>query len=608
MERVRTDPITLEVIRNRLDVIADEMEMTLLRSSFSPIIKEALDASAALFDRNGKTMAQAAALPAQLGMIITAVNRMVEVFPPDTMQPGDVYILNDPYDGGTHLPDITVLEPVFFEGEVVALSASLAHHQDVGGKTPGSTPPDATEIFAEGLIIPPLKLFDQGEANETLLEMMRRNSRTPDYLMGDLEAQLACNRVGTRGLQRLCEDYGAGVLLQAIEELMDYAERLTREQIELIPDGVYTFSDYLDYDGIDYDRPVEIHATVTIQGPDITVDFEGSSPQVRGAINSVPSSTRAAVFYVIRAITDPNIPNNDGCFRAVKLNFPKSSIVNPSKPSAVSVRTVTIKRVVDTLMGCFAQAIPDRIHAASCGHLAVLVLGGRDPRDDQPYVTWQGLPTAGGFGARPNKDGIDVIDTDVTNLMTEPIEAAEMNAPLRIHEVRLWTDSGGAGQYRGGLGYYARTELIRGDATLIVRRDRHAFRPWGLHGGEPAPLCRVHLTTADGNERDLPSKIVMPVKQNMQLETYTTGGAGYGDPYLRSVELVLNDVIDRRVSREAAERSYGVVLTGEDGQLEVDEAATQRLRSELSSMRGPINWTFDRGPEFMEKTGQPARH
>ncbi len=607
MKPVTTDPITLEVIRNRLNVIADEMELTLLKSSFSPVIKEALDASAALFDASGRTLAQAAALPAQLGMIITAVNRIAEVYPASVMKPGDVYILNDPYDGGTHLPDITLVEPVFFEGTAVALSASLAHHQDVGGKTPGSTPPDATEIYAEGLIIPPLRLYDAGRPNETLFEIMRRNSRTPEALMGDIDAQIACNRVGSRGLQRLCAEHGVEGFLRVADELMDYAEQRTRAAIAGIPDGTYRFFDFVDYDGIERGTPVRIEAAVTVDGSDVVVDFSGSSPQARGAINSVPSSTRAAVYYVVRAVTDPDIPNNDGCFRPVTIVFPPSSVVNPSKPAAVSVRTITIKRIVDVLLGCFAQAIPERIHAASCGQLALMVLGGVDPRNGRTYVTWQGLPTAGGMGARPNKDGIDVIDTDVTNLMNEPVEATEMDYPVRVHEIRLWTDSAGAGEFRGGLGFQARTELLRGDATLVVRRDRHDFAPWGLRGGQPALPSRATLHRQKGDVVDLPSKIVVPMFEGDQLDVFTSGGAGYGDPLVRPVQRVLEDVLDGRVTREAAETVYGVIFSESDEDLDVDEQGSQASRAALLVDRGPIDWTFDRGPEFERATGLPAR-
>ena len=607
MKRVTTDPITLEVIRNRLNVIADEMELTLLKSAFSPVIKEALDASAALFDSNGRTLAQAAALPAQLGMIITAVNRIVEIYPASTMSPGDVYILNDPYDGGTHLPDITLVEPVFFEGKAVALSASLAHHQDVGGKTPGSTPPDATEIYAEGLIIPPLKLYDAGRPNDTLFEVMRRNSRTPESLMGDIDAQIACNRVGARGLQRLCAEHGVDRFLQVANELMDYAEQRTRAAIARIPDGTYRFFDFVDYDGIERGKPVRIEASVTVTGSNVIVDFTGSSPQARGAINSVPSSTRAAVYYVIRAVTDPDIPNNDGCFRPVSIVFPEGSVVNPSKPAAVSVRTITIKRIVDVLLGCFAQAIPERVHAASCGQLALMVLGGIDPRNGRTYVTWQGLPTAGGMGARPNKDGLDVIDTDVTNLMNEPVEATEMDYPVRVHEIRLWTDSGGVGEFRGGLGFHARTELLRGDATLVVRRDRQDLAPWGLHGGLPALPSRTTLNRKNGDQIDLPSKIVVPMSAGDQLDVFTSGGAGFGDPLERPAERVREDVLDGRVSRVVAETQYGVILSDRDGDC-VDVERTVSARSSMRDERGPIDWTFDRGPDFARVTGLPSRH
>jgi len=388
---------------------------------------------------------------------------------------------------------------------------------------------------------------------------------------------------------------------------MDYAEQLTRQAIERIPDGVYAFHDYVDYDGVELGKPVKIAATVTVDGSDIIVDFSGSDSQARGAINSVPSSTRAAVCYVVRAITDPDIPNNDGCFRPVRIVFPERSVVNPSKPAAVSVRTITIKRIVDVLLGCFAQALPERIHAASCGQLALMVLGGIDPRNNRAYVTWQGLPTAGGMGARPTKDGIDVIDTDVTNLMNEPVEATEMDYPVRVHHIRLWPDSGGAGQYRGGLGFQARTELLRGDATLVVRRDRHDFAPWGLRGGQPAQLSRVVQTHRDGSQTNLPSKIVVPVATGETLDIFTGGGAGFGDPLERAPEAVLADVLDGRVTREAAERDYGVILTEQDGATAVDQEATNQHRAELRVARGPIDWIFDRGEAYERATGQPAR-
>ncbi len=637
---VTLDPITLEVIRSRLEVIAAEMQATLLKSAFSMIIKEAADASSALFDAQGRMLAQAAALPAHLGMLVPAVETIVRTFPPATMQPGDLYILNDPYNGGTHLPDICLMAPVFVsvpgpdgvEQRLVALSGSLAHHQDVGGKAPGSTPPDAVDLYAEGLILPPLKLHDRGRRDETLYALIARNVRIPRIVLGDIDAQIACARVGERRLAELFAEYGFETVTAAFDQLLDYAERLTRLGIETIPDGNYHFEDFVDDDGIDIGRPVPIRARVDVRGSDLHVDFTGSSPQVRGAINSVPSSTMAIIYYTVRTVTnaihqhhpgagsdqpappglpgsgrrssadaasaDSAIPDNAGCYRPVTAYLPAGSIVNPRPPAPVSVRTVTIKRVVDVLMGALAQAIPDRVHAASNGQLASFKLGGLDPRTGKVYVTNAGVPTAGGMGARPGKDGIDVIDTDLSNMTCPPVEATEQDYPLRVHHIRLWTDSGGAGRWRGGLGYEAAWELLRGEATFTHRRDRHRFRPWGLFGGGPAPVCATRLVR-DGTEREVPGKQVFPIRAGDLVRVWTTGGGGYGNPLARPPETVLSDVLDGRVSPEAAARDYGVVLTpapaGSVDRFAIDQAATAARRAELAARRGASEQAVDRG-------------
>jgi N-methylhydantoinase B len=597
------DPITLEVIRNRLDVIADEMESTLLKSAFSPIIREAADASAALFDIEAQTLAQAAALPAHLGMLLPAVQEIVNCFPPEQMDPGDLYILNDPFQGGTHLPDIAVVMPVFVDGRPIALSASLAHHQDVGGQAPGSTPPNATEIFAEGLIIPPLKLYDRGEPNQTLLDLIGRNVRIPYIVLGDVDAQIACVRIGARRMQELAEQYTAPVLEQAFVDLLDHAERMTRASIREIPDGVYRFHDYIDDDGLGGGDPIRIEATVTVDGDQIDFDFTGSGPQARGAINSVPSSTMAIVYYTIRTMTDPAIPNNSGCYRPITATLPPGTVVNPSKPAAVSVRTVVIKRVVDVLLGCFAQAAPERVHAASNGQLASMKLGGFDPKRQQPFVANAGVPTAGGLGARPTKDGIDVIDTDLSNMMSPPVEAIEQDYPVRVHGIRLWTDSGGAGRFRGGLGYVSDWEILRGEATFTHRRDRHKLPPWGLFGGKPAPTCYTELHGVDGTVTEIPSKRVLGLRAGDVVRVYTTGGGGYGSPLERDPEAVRLDVLDRRVSREAARDIYGVVLDGRDM---VDHEATAAARSRLraATTNGNASAVFDRGKEYIALFGR----
>ncbi|HEX2480738.1 MAG TPA: hydantoinase B/oxoprolinase family protein, partial [Methylomirabilota bacterium] len=326
------DPILLEVIRNRLETIADEMELTLLKSAASPIVKEGLDASAALFNVRGETIAQAAAIPIHLGCLELAARRIVEAFPPETMAEGDAFLLNDPYDGGTHLPDITLAVPVVSDGRVVALACTMCHHQDVGGRTPGSVPTDATELYQEGLIIPPTCLYRGGVLDTNLLALLRRNVRIPEVFTGDLMAQVAAGRLGGIRLNELFGRYGTDTVLGYVEELLERAEILTRRGIEAIPDGTYAFADWLDNDGIG-DRPVRIAVAVTVHGSAMTFDFTGTSAQVRGPFNAVPASTLSAVYYAVRAISDPTVPNNGGCFRAVDAVLPPGSLVNPRPPA-----------------------------------------------------------------------------------------------------------------------------------------------------------------------------------------------------------------------------------------------------------------------------------
>src|SRR5581483_5578011 len=353
------DPVLLEVIRNRLEAIADEMELTLLRSAASPIVKEGLDASAALFNVRGETIAQAAAIPIHLGCLELAAKRLVRAFPPDTMAEGDAFLLNDPYDGGTHLPDITLAAPIFAAGRPVALACTMCHHQDVGGRTPGSVPTDATELFQEGLIIPPTRLFRQGVLDENLFGVLRRNVRIPEVFTGDLMAQVAAGRLGGVRLGELFGRYGTAEVLAYVETLLDRAETLTRRGIAAIPDGTYAFQDWLDDDGIDRDRPVRIAVAVTVRGSTMTFDFTGTSPQVRGPFNAVPASTLSAAYYAVRAISDPAIPGNGGCFRALDVVLPPGSLVNPRPPAPVSCRTATIKRIADTILGALARALPE---------------------------------------------------------------------------------------------------------------------------------------------------------------------------------------------------------------------------------------------------------
>jgi N-methylhydantoinase B len=583
------DPILLEVLRNRLDAVADEMELTLLKSAASPIVKEGLDASAALFNVRGETIAQAAAIPIHLGALQFGAQRIVRAFPPSQMREGDAFILNDPYDGGTHLPDITLAVPVIADGRVVALACTMCHHQDVGGRTPGSVPTDATELYQEGVIIPPTQLFRAGELDENLFRLITRNVRLPDVFSGDLMAQVAAGRLGGIRLGELFAAHGAASVLAYIDELLDRAETLTRREIEGIPDGDYSFEDWLDDDGVDVGCRVRIAVTVRVRGSAMTFDFTGTDPQVRGPFNSVPASTMSAVFYAIRAVSDPSIPNNGGCFRAVDVVLPEGTIVNPKAPAPVSCRTATIKRIADTILGALVRALPHRMPAANSGTLLVMAFGGAQPATGQPFVASE--LAAGGMGARPDKDGIDVIETDVSNCMNIPIESVEMSFPLRIPRARLWAGSGGAGRFRGGIGLEKVFEATETDVLISHRGERFASSPWGLHGGAPGRSARAFILRKDGRREELPSKKMIVLHPGDQLWEYIAGGAGYGDPLERDPEAVLADVLDGKISRQDARDVYGVVLDSDA----VDELATKDARAELARRRTKTGFTFDRG-------------
>jgi N-methylhydantoinase B len=590
---MKTDPITLEVLRSRFEAVAEEMQDALIRSSYSSIVKESFDASSALMDAAGETIAQATAQPAHLGMLVASVKRLLDEFPASTMRAGDAFVMNDPYDGGTHLPDVTVVVPVIVDGETVALACSMSHHQDLGGKVPGSCPTDSTEIYQEGLIIPPLRLYTAGQPNDTFFRLLRRNVRIPDIVTGDLRAQVACGRVGATRMEAVVRDYGAAVVRQATAELFERAEAMTRDAIRALPDGTYRFHDYLDDDGVELGRRVRLEAAVTIQGSELAVEFTGTDPQTRGPINCVPSSTLAVVYYVVTAIADPSIPTNAGCQRPLTVDLPKGSVLNCAPPAAVNARSLTMKRLADVLLGALVPAVPTRIPAASGQH-CVIYFGGRDPSSGAAYVSARII--VGGMGARPTKDGIDAVETDLTNTKNNPAEAAEADFPIRVLSYRLRENSGGPGQYRGGLGVEQVIRVMRGEATISHRGDRFTTPPWGLLGGKPGAQWRSVVVRANGDRITLSSKVVLTLREGDELQVFSGGGGGYGDPLERDPALVLDDVLGRKVSVAIAREEYGVVLTPSFDH--VDEPATVARRQQLREARGPIRWTWDRGAEL----------
>jgi N-methylhydantoinase B len=588
MRNSAIDPVTLEVLRNRLEAIAQEMQDALVRSAYSNIIKEGHDCSAALFDVGGEVIAQAMALPAQLGVLPTAVKRMVEMFRGE-LADGDVLIVNDPYDGGTHLPDICLIAPVVKGGVVAAYAACIAHHQDVGGKTPGSLPTDSTDIFQEGLRIPPIKLYENGKRNETAFAFIARNVRLPKITDGDLGAQIASLHVGRSRLAGLLDEHGVEPFRAYMAELLDRAERVTRQFIATIKPGKYVFEDYLDDDGIDRNTLVRIRAAVSVAGSDLHIDFTGSADQLEGPLNADRAALMSAVHFAVKAVTDPMGPTNGGSFRPIKLHLPERSVVNPKAPAPVNARTHTMKRIVDTLLGAMVLAMPGRIPAAPCGSVRVAIFSGMDD-SGEPYMCSDFA--TGGTGGQPQRDGVDSLETDIANTMNMPAESLELNYPIRVVSYRLWSDSAGAGRQRGGFGVEREIEILRGRVTMTMREDRHRTQPWGLYGGRPAPLAIAEIKRGAADYEKILSKGVYQLAAGDRIRCRVPGGAGYGDPLERDPAHVREDVIDRKISADTARDSYGVVLTDD---LAVDRAATKTERAELRRRRGKITWTFDRG-------------
>ena len=590
------DAITLEVLRNRFDTIAQEMQLTLLRSAVSVILKEGEDCSCGLYTATGETISQACALPIHLGVMSPAVRAILGEFPLGQMADGDIYIVNDPYAGGTHLPDTIVVAPIFIDGAVAAFSVALAHQEDMGGKVPGSMPSDATEVFQEGLIIPPCKLVEAGKPNRSLFDVIRRNVRLPSIVLGDLEAQLAAVKIGMRGLRATIEEYGLPTVGIAIDELFRQSEFLTRERIEQIPDGDYPFHDFMDNDGIDTDRRVRIAVTLRIRGSDVELDFAGTDPQTRGPINIGYWGAVAAVYYVVRAITGQDIPTNAGCTRPIQVKIPEGTVLNPIYPAPVSIRAHTAKRVSDVVLGAFTRAVPGRVYAGSNGAISVCSFGGRDPRTGEQFGCTDII--SGGMGGRSGKDGIDLIETDTSNCMNIPVEAFEAHFPLRVLNTRYRPDSGGAGEFRGGLGIERTIVATDGPIRCSFRSERHFTQTWGLLGGLPGASWATRISRADGSEEIVPSKRVFTLNKGDALVMFTGGGGGYGDPLARSPALVAADVADGKVSAEAAQQLYGIIVDGTGHG--VDTNATDMARSAANAMRGPIKWMFDRGGGWLE--------
>lgn len=553
------DPITIEVVRHKLDGIANEMEATLFRSAFSTIVKEARDASASLFTIKGETLAQAIAIPIHLTTLIPMVKAVLEAYPLEKMKDGDAYILNDPYTaGGTHLPDFAVVAPIFARGRIVAIAAALAHHQDVGGMTPGSTPTNATEIYQEGIRVAPMKLVDAGVYNDELMRTLRLNVRLPDIFVGDITAQLASCRIGARRIVELAESLGVDQVMAIFDNLLDRSEILTRKAIAAIPDGDYVYVDYLDNDGVDLDNPIRIEVKVVVDGDNIIFDFTGTSQQVKGPFNCMPSGALCGCCFGVRAIGGESIPTNGGCFRPIQMRLPQGSLVNPYEPAPLGCRTATIKRLTGTILGALRQAAPDIIPADSAAQLVNIDYGGLLD-SGKPFVLTQVIVS--GSGASNERDGVDVIETDATNTGNVPVEVIEMESPFRVNRLGLAEGSGGNGRQRGGLGCYQDIQLLEGEVVISYRGERHFHPPAGANGGHPgaASFARIHRN--DGSVQEIRSKEVTFMKKGERLVMQTAGGGGYGNPLERDPELLAVDIFNGKVSEKTAAEVYGYDLS-----------------------------------------------
>ena len=582
------DPVEFELFKNAILSIADEMALTIFRTTYSGVLKDNMDYSTAMFDGQGNLVAQGLTLPSHLGSMPTAMRAMLQAFEGD-INPGDIYALNDPFRGGMHLPDIFVFKPVFHRGELLAYAATICHHTDVGGRVPGSNASDSTEIYQEGLRIPPLKMYDRGRRNETLFALIETNVRMPVRVFGDLRAQLAACHTCEQSVIELADHYGPAKVKQLMTELIDYSERMTRSAISGLPDGVFSFLDHIDDDGIDIGRPIPLHVTITKSGDQIVVDWTGTSPQVRGAINNTLSFTKSASYCAIRSVLPGNIPNNDGVFRAIEVIAPAGTIANGVLPAACAARGLTGFRMIDCMFGALAEMLPDVVFACSDGGNTGISIGGYYP-DRKPFIYVDF--TACAWGGRPYADGLDGNSNIYANMASSSIEVTEAEQPMQITAYEFITDAMGPGKYRGGAPFRRDYRFTADEAILQVRSDRRVFRPYGLYGGGPGKPSMNYLNPQREN-RELASKVTMQIRRGDVFRHEVAGAGGWGDPLEREPEMVVKDVRNEFVSLAAAQRDYGVVISGPE--LRVNQAETQALRARLRVARNwdkapPVSW------------------
>jgi N-methylhydantoinase B len=526
------DSITLEIMRNQLESIAEEMGQVLITSAYSPNIKERQDCSTALFDSDGRLVAQAEHIPVHLGAMPASVAAVIEHDP----QPGDVFVLNDPFEGGTHLPDITMVSPLVSESQIIGYAASRAHHADIGGSTPGSMPAGTREIYDEGLRVPPVELKRDGEVT-SVLQVLLANVRNPSERRADIQAQLAANERAGNRITELVSDRGRKTVLDAFDAVIQYSRDRMTTAIDDLPNGTYATEDALEGDGItEEDIPIEV--TVTIDGTAVDVDFTGTVEQVAGNMNAPPAVARSAVYFALRCVTDPDIPPNQGCYDPISITVPDGSLLNPDPPAAVVGGNVeTSQRVTDVVFDACAAAVPERVPAHGQGTMNNLTIGNREGG----FTYYETI--GGGFGARPDKDGMDGVQVGMTNTLNTPVESLELEYPLRVACYALRPNSGGNGQYRGGLGI-ERQVTVETDATVSLLTERRRSAPNGIANGQDGVTGKNLI---DGDP--VPAKTTRDVSTGTTVTVLTPGGGGYGDPDERAQQAIDRDMKDEKINR-----------------------------------------------------------
>ncbi len=578
----RVDPITTEVIRNQFISAAEEMKFNLMRTAYNPVVFENCDFAVGVFDPQGNMIAQAPGLPVFLGTLRENVRVITEdIGGLDKFRPGDLYMMNDPYAGGTHLLDVTCVAPVFDQDEVAGFSVAKMHWLDVGGKDPGSSSNDSLSIYHEGIRFRSVKLYDAGQLVKPVMDIIKYNVRVSESVLGDLRAQIAACRTGEKRFKAILDKYGKERVVAAIEQFMNHADKMARLSVERIPDGIYKAEGFIDNDSLKLDgKPLPIRVSITVKGSEMIVDLTGSQAQNEGPINCGLASTISAIRVGFKCVTTPWVPINEGSFRSLKVIIPENSMFNAKYPAPVCLFYVHLLTLIDTILKALAPALPGKVPAGHYCDIGVLSISGFDSRKGRDFIHLDS--SSGGWGACEGIDGenclIAIMDGDSKNY---PTELVEHKFPLRLLQFCLYEDSGGPGKFRGGLGHLRDFQVLSDKSWCLTSIDRHDYKPWGIFGGEDGAANDAVFSPGTRREKRVRKVTNFLMRSKETLSIRSGGGGGFGFPWERDPEKVLEDVVDGYVSLAKAQKSYKVAILRKDEGFEINKGATRKLRKNL---------------------------